>query len=66
MANATERELEDHRRAWRCFVLCVKWFALHVLAIVFFLIFWLVGHAPFVPTLIVVVAAVFIVGSILH
>ena len=59
-------ELASHRRGWQFFLQFSKWFALHVLAIVFLLIFTLVGHAPFIPTLVLLLAAVLILGSIFH
>jgi hypothetical protein len=59
-------EVAEHRRSWQFFLKSAKWFSLLVLALVFFLIFTLIGHAPFIPTLILLAAAAFILGSILH
>ena len=59
-------ELATHRRGWQFFLQFSKWFALSVLAFVFFLIFTLVGHAPFVPVFVLLVVAVFILGSLFH
>jgi len=59
----TGSELETHRRSWDLFLKSAKWFALHVLAVVFFLILYLVAHWPFVPTLILVTVLAFIIGS---
>ena len=59
-------ELATHRRGWQFFLQFSKWFALFVLAFVFFLIFTLVGHAPFVPTFVLLLVAALILGSLFH
>jgi len=59
-------EVAAHRRGWQFFLKAAKWFALLVLGLVFFLIFSLVGHAPFIPTFVLIAAAIFILGSIFH
>jgi hypothetical protein len=59
-------EVAAHRRGWEFFLKASKWFALHVLGLVFFLIFWRVGGAPLVPTFVLMAAAVYILGSIFH
>jgi hypothetical protein len=59
-------EVAAHRRGWQTFLKASKWFALSVLAGVFFLIFVLVGHAPWLPTLVILALAVFLLGSIFH
>ena len=59
-------ELATHRRGWEFFLQFSKWFALAVLAFVFFLIFTLIGHAPFVPTFVLLLVGALILGSIFH
>jgi hypothetical protein len=59
-------DLAEHERGWHVFLKSAKWFALHVLGLVFFLIFVLVGHAPFIPTLVIMVLAVYFLGSLFH
>ena len=59
-------ELASHRKGWEFFLKFSKWFALGVLGFIFFLIFTLIGHAPFVPTLVLMAVAVFILGSLFH
>jgi hypothetical protein len=64
--SADTPDVTERRRGWHFFLMASKWFALHVLGLVFFLIFILVGHAPIIPTFVLVVLAVYIVGSVLH
>lgn len=59
-------ELAAHRRGWQFFLQFSKWFALTILGLVFFLIFTLIGHAPFIPVFVLILAAVLILGSIFH
>lgn len=59
-------EVIEHRKGWDFFVKASKWFALHVLGLIFFLIFWRVGHAPFVPTFVMIAAAVYILGALVR
>jgi hypothetical protein len=59
-------ELATHRRGWETFLKIAKWSALSTLGLIFFLIFTLIGHAPFIPVLILMLVAVFILGSIFH
>ena len=59
-------EVAEHRKGWDFFVKASKWFALHVLGLVFFLIFWRVGHMPWLPDAVMMVAAVYILGSLVR
>jgi len=59
-------DLAEHERGWHFFLKFAKWFALHVLGVVFFLIFVFVGHAPAVPTFVLMVLAVYVIGSVFH
>ena len=59
-------ELVTHRKGWQFFLQFSKWFALSTLALIFFLIFTLVGHAPFIPVFVLLVVATLILGSIFH
>ncbi len=54
------------RKGWQFFLKFAKWFSLSVLGGIFFLIFTLVGHAPFIPVLVIMSIAVFVLGSIVH
>lgn len=59
-------ELASHRQGWQFFLKIAKWCSLSILGLVFFLIFTLIGHAPFVPVFILMLIAVLILGSIFH
>ena len=59
-------DVTERRKGWDFFVKASKWFSLHVLGVVFFLIFWRVGHAPLLPTLVMVMAAVYIIGAVVR
>jgi hypothetical protein len=55
-----------NRRDWQAFLKIVKWAALGLLGVTFFLIIWLIGHAPLLPTLLIMGAAVFALGALFH
>jgi len=59
-------ELAAHRKGWQSFLATSKWFALSTLALIFFLIFTLIGHAPFVPVFVLMLVAVIVLGSVVH
>lgn len=59
-------ELASHRQGWEFFLKFSKWFALSVLALIFFLIFTLIGHAPLVPVFVIMLVAVLVLGSLFH
>lgn len=59
-------ELAAHRKGWQFFMKVSKWFSLSTLALVFFLIFTLIGHAPFVPVFVLMLIGVLVLGSIVH
>jgi hypothetical protein len=54
------------RHDWQVFLKTVKWAALGILGVTFFLIIWLIGHAPLFPTLLIMGAAVFALGALFH
>lgn len=55
-----------NRRNWRTFLKASKWFALHVLAITFWLIFVFIGHMPWFWTGVVVILVTFAIGALFH
>ncbi|MFO1187255.1 MAG: hypothetical protein U1E87_07265 [Alphaproteobacteria bacterium] len=55
-----------NRRDWQTFLKIAKWSSLGVLAGTFFLIFVLIGHAPWLPTLLILALALFGLGALFH
>ena len=59
-------DLAERRRGWQTFLKSAKWFALLVLAVVFSIIFVQVGHAPLIPTVVLMAVVTYILGSLFH
>jgi hypothetical protein len=55
-----------NRRDWQAFLKIAKWASLGILGVTFFLIIWLIGHAPLFPTLLIMGLAVFALGALFH
>jgi len=55
-----------NRRDWQGFLKVAKWGSLGILGLTFFLIIWLIGHAPLIPTFLAIALAVFAIGALFH
>ena len=55
-----------NQRNWQAFLKSAKWFSLGILGIVFFLIIWLIGHAPLVPAFLIIALVAFAIGALFH
>lgn len=55
-----------NQRNWQAFLRLAKWFSLGILGLTFFLIIWLIGHAPLVPTFLIVALVAFGIGALFH
>lgn len=57
-------DVNEREHTWHGFLELSKWSALTVLALIFFLILWRVGHWPFVPTAVIMAAIAFGLGKL--
>lgn len=65
-AQPDSMDVMERRRGWQGFLKLAKWSALGVFGATFFLILVLIGHMPWLPTLIVMALLVFAAGSLFH
>jgi hypothetical protein len=65
-SDAGHMDPAPNRRDWQTFLKLAKWSALGVMAVTFALIFVLIGHTPWLPTLILIALATYAIGALFH
>jgi hypothetical protein len=65
-AGQGQMDSAEKRLGWQTFLKIAKWSSLVILGITFFLIIWLIGHAPLVPTVLIIALVVYGLGALFH